>query len=360
MHNSEMSKEGEKLHKDDQITSPKRGISLSIDTPSPGTIKRKFPGPAGILPDETQSNSDIDFSSQQTCLMFEEGPWKDMSKDFKISNTLYLFDKFNIAWIKKEALANHFVNEKVPFLVAVLCSLEISEGQKQKLVNITLKDLTGSIQGTIHYSLYKTFEKLLTLGSVLVIIQFGVLSCTCDKCDNHHITITSKNLSAIYGPREKSIISTIEPEHLLRNYYTKKKESDNLPHNEKLNTTKSVETVRNKCYTQISQRPLLLFSNEKVLDKCNVMKKSSNYIFPTVKNNISRQNAIDNIPSSKIELHSNQSTTTEYKISQRVSNYKSNDNINCSQGNKIQNDEHKEAYKALLEGIDMKTFFDEF
>lgn len=66
-----------------------------------------------------------------------------MSKDFKISNNLYLYDKFNIAWIKKEAAASNFIKHKAPFLAAILHSIEITDGQKQKCVNIMLKDSSG-------------------------------------------------------------------------------------------------------------------------------------------------------------------------------------------------------------------------
>lgn len=78
-----------------------------------------------------------------------------MSKDFKISSSLHLYDKFNIAWIKKESNANQFALQKAPFLASVLVSLEVSDGQSQKSVTVTLKDMTGKFQQFIlHFLLY--------------------------------------------------------------------------------------------------------------------------------------------------------------------------------------------------------------
>ncbi|KAJ8933781.1 hypothetical protein NQ314_013817 [Rhamnusium bicolor] len=137
----------------------------------------------------------IELCSQQTASVFHDGPWKEMTKDFCIRNEEYLYEKFNIKWIKKQAsIKTQLVNHKAPFLAAIVQSLDIVDG-KIPTVNVTLKDSTGDIQGTILHSLYEEYSNFFTVGSVLVLKQFGVLSA---GYNNHCLTITPNNLLTIY------------------------------------------------------------------------------------------------------------------------------------------------------------------
>ncbi|CAG9770437.1 unnamed protein product [Ceutorhynchus assimilis] len=232
---------------------------------TPNTAKRLFPGPAGLFADEDPSiaSSQLEICSQKSSTIFKGGPWEEMSKDFKISNSSHLYDRFNIAWIKREANANAFAVHKAPFLAGVLVSLEVTKDQKHKSVNVTLKDFSGTIQGNIVYSLYEQHANFLILGSVLVLAKFGVLSCSCEKCDNHHLTINSKNLSAVYKQGEKTVINEIVPQEVLTEYESRKKEI-------------AIINVRNrnilKCnsYNDVCKRP---FNNTFIAKTC---QKSAN------------------------------------------------------------------------------------
>ncbi|KAJ8943890.1 hypothetical protein NQ318_019497 [Aromia moschata] len=185
-------------YKDKEIKhSPKKieeNIETSVSVPSK-IVKRKFPGPAGLLPERREHNKSIlDFisddkahkvnrtqdemflCSQRTVSVFEDGPWKEMTKDFYVPNGEAPYEKFTIKWIKKQAsLKKLLVNHKAPFLAGIIESLEIFDG-KIPTVNVTLKDATGEIQGTVLHSLYEDYCNFFTIGSVLVLKQFGVLS----------------------------------------------------------------------------------------------------------------------------------------------------------------------------------------
>ncbi|KAH1018138.1 hypothetical protein HUJ05_005954 [Dendroctonus ponderosae] len=198
-------------------------------SPQSAGIKRLFPGPAGLLtadhvevaraePAFESYPSQTDLCSQNTSRSFQEGPWKDMAKD---SEPLY--DHFNIAWIKGQPKGNQSTIQKIPFLAGVVLFLEVVDRQSQKSVNVTLRDPTGTIRGNIVQSLYEEHEPLFTVGAVLVLVEFGVLSCSCDHCDNHHLTITPKNLSAIYGPTNL-VIRPISPQDVLKSFQRKQEE----------------------------------------------------------------------------------------------------------------------------------------
>jgi hypothetical protein len=163
-------------------------------------VKRKFPGPAGLLPERKNFNLSVHESpdsdsleipcSQTSMSVFEGGPWVEMSRDY---NTLV--EKFDIKWIKTRASLNKLHNRKAPFLGAIIQNVECFDG-KNSIVKVVLKDETGEIQGTIIHNLYEEYSSSLVVGSVVVLKQFSVL--TAGANNNHYLTITSNNLVTIY------------------------------------------------------------------------------------------------------------------------------------------------------------------
>lgn len=138
--------------------------------------------------------------SQQTSAVFETGPWQEMVADFQDSHEELLFEKFNINWIKTNFSIKKQLVNKAPFLASTIDSLELTDG-KIPTVRILLKDRTGTIQSTILHSLYKKYLNYLTVGSVLVLIQFGVLYAEKSHC----LTITPNNLVTIYHQEVKKL-----------------------------------------------------------------------------------------------------------------------------------------------------------
>ncbi|RZC40931.1 DUF4539 and/or tRNA anti-codon domain containing protein [Asbolus verrucosus] len=175
---------------DEVVKKPKINLPKNV-------VKRKFPGPAGILPENfslTVSKSDSKNSndempcSQMSLTVFQNGPWFEMSRDYD-----KLLEKFNIKWIKTSAGLNKLRNQKAPFLGAIIQNIECLDG-KNPIVNVILKDTTGEIQGTIIHNLYEEYSSSLQVGSVIVLKHFGVLTTH----NNHYLTITLKNLVTIY------------------------------------------------------------------------------------------------------------------------------------------------------------------
>lgn len=123
-----------------------------------------------------------------------------MIHDFQDSNRELLFEKFNIFWIKQNFSGKkQQTNYKAPFLACRIESIECTDGEIPR-VKIMLKDKTGLIPGAIVHSLYKEYSDYFIVGSVLVLIQFGVLSAK----NSHTITITPNSLLTIYSMDIKS------------------------------------------------------------------------------------------------------------------------------------------------------------
>ncbi|KAK9872057.1 hypothetical protein WA026_015305 [Henosepilachna vigintioctopunctata] len=184
--------------------------SKKNNTSHANITKRRFPGPAGLLPERYSENfnlgeSDkINFSgtkdeicSQRSCLVLNEGPWQKMRIEFqpKSPEEIYLPDKYNIQWIKTRTTMKKLINQKAPFLAAFIHSIN-SHSIQNPIVNLTLKDKTGTIQGTILHKLYEEYCNELTVGSVIVLKEIGVLD-TGSK-NEPYLTITSNNLISIY------------------------------------------------------------------------------------------------------------------------------------------------------------------
>ncbi|KAJ3651414.1 hypothetical protein Zmor_017458 [Zophobas morio] len=189
------------------VETPKK---LKIVTLPKNVVKRKFPGPAGLLPDRKDvtssviQNSDLKNPeleipcSQMSLSVFQSSPWVDASRDYEP-----LVDQYDIKWIKTNATLNKLHNQKAPFLAAIIKSVECFEG-KNLIVKVVLRDASGEIQGTIIHSLYEEYSSNLVAGSVIVLRQCGVL--TTSYSNNHYLTITPKNLVTIYSKNNDEMV----------------------------------------------------------------------------------------------------------------------------------------------------------
>ncbi|XP_018336158.1 uncharacterized protein LOC108744746 [Agrilus planipennis] len=185
-------------------------------------VQRKFPGPAGLLPEQMDKNNftkriDDDFYFKnvqnteepmlvsQCCeLSFDDKLWKRMLEDLeheKIDSEYILPEKYNIEWIKSKAVNNQLVNQKAPFLAALIQSLNI----KSPVPTVTLRDKTGEIQATIDYDLYKEYVAELAVGSVIIIKQFSVVPTG----TSYILNVTVKNLIRIYHENNSEKQSTL-------------------------------------------------------------------------------------------------------------------------------------------------------
>nr|CAD7256596.1 unnamed protein product [Timema shepardi] len=167
--------------------------------------QRKFPGPAGLLPDrsynfnkivETASDSEdesVPSSQGPTCSQMFEGPvWQRVVADFRLEPKSPL-GSCTVSWVKGRALARQLPGQKAPFLAVALGSIDCSLEDPY----VILHDTTGSIPGTLHREVRELFGGQLKPGCALVLRHVGVLG-TRKSSRRHYLNITSNNIISIY------------------------------------------------------------------------------------------------------------------------------------------------------------------
>ncbi|XP_054268224.1 uncharacterized protein LOC128990034 [Macrosteles quadrilineatus] len=173
--------------------------------------ERKFPGPAGLLPDRKSQRTPLKLdklpeaespsvsSSEELCSqgrlsgsVLEEGPWQRLLTD--LGPHVDILDVVNVASVKRKAAARCFVGKKVPLLAAVLHHLDVSSADPC----VILRDTSGEIHGTLHREVWQQFAAELVVGSVIVIRNVGLLS-TGISSRRHYLNITANNLATIYS-----------------------------------------------------------------------------------------------------------------------------------------------------------------
>ncbi|XP_078656200.1 uncharacterized protein LOC144902570 [Branchiostoma floridae x Branchiostoma belcheri] len=193
---------------------------------TPRGKKRRFPGPAGILPKlsedkqlddvaiatpQTPSHSavakkpnDEDLSSSQ--LSQEDprkGSWDTMKKELGLheDNSSCILGKNNIALVLRRASLKLLPQGKVSQL-CVWVKLLSSDGRNGSVV---FRDHTGEMQGTIHQKVLEEYPSEIKAGTTLVLRQVGVFS---PSARNHYLNITLNNIVQVYPPGTKSGITS--------------------------------------------------------------------------------------------------------------------------------------------------------
>ncbi|XP_028138174.2 uncharacterized protein LOC114332547 [Diabrotica virgifera virgifera] len=359
-------------------------------------VKRMFPGPAGLLPDDIgkktmitsrSSNDDSEeffFCSQRSVSTFTEGPWKLMTEDFSSCNDEQLYNKFTISWIKKKYCQKRVLdNYKAPFLAAIIQNLEIVDG-KNPSVHITLKDTTGTIDGVIIHRFYKDHSKYFTTGSVVVLKQFGVLNSN----ERHCITITSKNVLVIYhirDPNKEDADNTEikEPfEKVVLQHYNIEdiwKEANSNVAKVSKNNKNLLKNINNTPYGKnkssshnISRGINISPQNNASLSNMrhNIQQSScSNFLLPNINHisthNQNRNNMPENFSLEKgIAQHESKKKFDFKKVGTDVSPTKptnaENVVISCSEMSVTADKKDSEIWKSVLEDVDSESLFGDF
>lgn len=178
------------------------------------TLIRKFPGPAGLLPDdidtniscisylnsleesemktkETDSSNLSEYCSQNTKNLFTEGPWQLMLGDLP-DNFLKGHD---IATTKQIANMNGFNSTKVEFLAGIIEHIDYSHDNPP----IVLKDFTDKIHGIIHKDIPLKYPDLLEPNVVVLLHDVGLLRTSGTFVLNkYQVLISPSSLLAIY------------------------------------------------------------------------------------------------------------------------------------------------------------------
>ncbi|XP_071517504.1 uncharacterized protein [Panulirus ornatus] len=210
------------------ITSPKQVAPNTWKTSSlggPVIQKRKFPGPAGILP---QLGSDLMVPdnqqlhekspatvtqnvvcSQSSAYDFSRGPWQQMINDLELNTAdpACPLQVFNIKWVLRRAsLRGQAGVRKVPFLAVLVRSLDMTHND----ATAVLKDPTGEMNGTVASSVMDEYGPTLQSGSVLLLRGVTVLSpvglrattTLREHTRHHYLNITLNTVLTIYTPDE--------------------------------------------------------------------------------------------------------------------------------------------------------------
>ncbi|XP_044744086.1 probable serine/threonine-protein kinase DDB_G0276461 [Chrysoperla carnea] len=374
-----------------QLTSSEQNIHINKPVvqhnSKPLVQKRKFPGPAGLLPeinsvkettklklpdleDETVSNITIlvPICSQNSDNLFTKGPWQQMLNDYGRPTTDSLPGKYTISWLKSTANVRQLIQQKSPFLAAIIDSINDN-------FNVKLKDQTGEIDGVIEKEVWDSYGDVLNVGSVLVLRQVGVLTFSAKK---HYLNITANTIVIIYSNNEENLTVDI----------TKGLNYLNL-----LEFTNSINTIREqnqrnnfskKSVNNLINKPSLTHcvnnsnnSSSNVIMQSNNLNTSSNFMpqFSKRKSFVSpfsNPNSIrSNTNGPETHQSSQQSSTSSVVTPTKKFNFAksklspTNNSIQINQNTKV--DENKEdnadiesIVSSTFNGIDADSFFDDF
>ncbi|KAI3359589.1 hypothetical protein L3Q82_013992, partial [Scortum barcoo] len=178
---------------------------------------RRFPGPAGLLPQQPQGQS-LDAivvsvpqtpahgvvarppsqtsSSQAEEDEFSGGAWAAMKTEMGLDerNPSCFLHSYSVVMVIRKAALKQLAKNKVPNMAVLLKSIIHTHADAKAV----FKDPTGrEIQGTVHRRLLEDRAEELKVGAVLLLKQVGVFS---PSHRNHYLNVTPNNLLRIYAP----------------------------------------------------------------------------------------------------------------------------------------------------------------
>ncbi|XP_048416694.1 uncharacterized protein hrob isoform X1 [Stegostoma tigrinum] len=187
--------------------------AVRSDRPRP---KRRFPGPAGILPQQHLGKNldDVLISDPQTPTHgavpklrpqevpssqqsveddFGRGPWATMKAELRLDeeDADCFLRSYSIVMVLRKAALKQLPKGKVPKMAVLVKSLIRTNTD----ASAVFKDPSGEMQGTIHRQLLVEQLNNLKVGTVLLLKQVGVFS---PSLRNHYLNITASNVIRIY------------------------------------------------------------------------------------------------------------------------------------------------------------------
>ncbi|XP_071967413.1 homologous recombination OB-fold protein [Engystomops pustulosus] len=202
--------------------------NLPWETPPPK--QRRFPGPAGLLPQQGSSkgldeilvstphtpshgacaklHSKEGESSRQPEEQFIRGPWAAMKTELSLdeSDPTCFLHTYSVVMVLRKAALKQLPRNKVPRMAVALKMLTPANGD----ASAVFRDPTGEIQGTVHHLLLEERESELKIGSVLLLQQVGVFS---PSHRNHYLNVTPSNLVKIYPPLAEGVKARVPGPH---------------------------------------------------------------------------------------------------------------------------------------------------
>ncbi|XP_053472251.1 homologous recombination OB-fold protein [Ictalurus furcatus] len=178
---------------------------------------RRFPGPAGALPQQisgrglddivvavpqtpahgavARTRSDVPSSQVNEEEEFSVGPWAAMKAEMGLDerNPSCFLHSYSVVMVLRKAALRQLSKNKVPNMAVVLKSILHTHADAKAV----FRDPTGEMQGTVHRRLLEERQGELKTGAVLLLKQVGVFS---PSNRNHYLNVTPNNLLRIYPP----------------------------------------------------------------------------------------------------------------------------------------------------------------
>ncbi|KAM4756912.1 homologous recombination OB-fold protein isoform 2-T2 [Cyanocitta cristata] len=184
----------------------------------PRRESRRFPGPAGILPQQHSGKllDEILVSAPQTPAHgavakpraqalpssplpteedFGKGPWLAMKMELGLDerDPGCFLHTYSVVMVLRKAALKQLPKNKVPSMAVMIKTLTRSSAG----AGAVFRDPTGEMQGTVHRLLLEQRQSELRAGSVLLLRQVGVFS---PSHRNHYLNVTPNNLLRIFPP----------------------------------------------------------------------------------------------------------------------------------------------------------------
>uniref|UniRef100_A0A8C3UZ14 Homologous recombination factor with OB-fold n=1 Tax=Catharus ustulatus TaxID=91951 RepID=A0A8C3UZ14_CATUS len=179
-----------------------------------GRESRRFPGPAGILPQQHSGKllEEILVSAPQTPAHgavakpraqpqgsvtedFGRGPWLAMKTELGLDerDPSCFLHTYSVVMVLRKAALKQLPKNKVPSMAVMIKALTRSSAG----AGAVFRDPTGEMQGTVHRLLLEQRQSELRAGAVLLLRQVGVFS---PSHRNHYLNVTPTNLLRIFPP----------------------------------------------------------------------------------------------------------------------------------------------------------------
>ncbi|KAM6312049.1 homologous recombination OB-fold protein [Podargus strigoides] len=189
---------------------------------------RRFPGPAGILPQQHAGKlleeilvsapqtpahgavakartEGLPSSSPPTEEDFGKGPWLAMKTELGLDerDPGCFLRTYSVVMVLRKAALKQLPKNKVPSMAVMIKTLSRTNVD----AGAVFRDPTGEMQGTVHRLLLEERQSELKPGSVLLLKQVGVFS---PSHRNHYLNVTPTNLLKIYAPEPEGSSSQRE------------------------------------------------------------------------------------------------------------------------------------------------------
>ncbi|XP_009462957.1 PREDICTED: uncharacterized protein C17orf53 homolog [Nipponia nippon] len=191
---------------------------------------RRFPGPAGILPQQHAAKlleeilvsapqtpahgavakprtEGLPSSSPPTEEDFGKGPWLAMKTELGLDerDPGCFLRTYSVVMVLRKAALKQLPKNKVPSMAVMIKTLTRTNVD----AGAVFRDPTGEMQGTVHRLLLEERQSELRPGSVLLLKQVSVFS---PSHRNHYLNVTPNNLLKIYSPEPEGSFSQPLPE----------------------------------------------------------------------------------------------------------------------------------------------------